>query len=65
MRSYIENKVYADAKPAKFCYVIPCFRYENPRQDVCQEFHQLGIEVFGAENMMADAEVIALAMDHF
>ena len=35
VRSYIENKVYADTKPAKFCYVIPCFRYENPRRDVC------------------------------
>ena len=65
VRSYIENKVYADTKPAKFCYVIPCFRYEKPQAGRLREFHQLGIEVFGAENMMADAEVIALAMDFF
>ena len=65
VRSYIENKVYADTKPAKFCYVIPCFRYEKPQAGRLREFHQLGVEIFGAENMIADAEVIALAMDFF
>lgn len=65
VRSYIENKVYADTKPAKFCYLIPCFRYEKPQAGRLREFHQLGVEIFGAESMMADAEVIALAMDFF
>ncbi len=65
VRSYIENKVYADTKPAKFCYVIPCFRYEKPQAGRLREFHQLGVEIFGAADMMADTEVIAVAMDFF
>lgn len=65
VRSYIENKLYADVKPAKLCYVIPCFRYEKPQAGRLREFHQLGVEIFGAEDMMADAEVISLAMDFF
>lgn len=65
VRSYIENKLYADTRPAKFCYLIPCFRYERPQAGRLREFHQLGVEIFGAESMMADAEVISLAMDFF
>ncbi len=65
VRSYIENKMYADVRPAKFCYVIPCFRYEKPQAGRLREFHQLGVEIFGAEDMAADAEVISLAMDFF
>ncbi|MCI8284064.1 MAG: histidine--tRNA ligase [Firmicutes bacterium] len=65
VRSYIENKLYADTKPAKFCYLTPCFRYERPQAGRLREFHQLGVEIFGAESMMADAEVVSLAMDFF
>ena len=27
VRSYIENKMYADPQPGKYYYIIPCFRY--------------------------------------
>lgn len=65
VRSYIENKVYAGVKPEKVFYIIPCFRYERPQAGRLREFHQLGTEFFGTESMMADAEVISLAMDFF
>ena len=29
VRSYIENKMYADPQPGKYYYIIPCFRYEK------------------------------------
>jgi len=63
VRAFIENKLYADLLPAKYFYIIPCFRYEKPQAGRLREFHQFGIEIFGSDNMMADAEVIGLAMD--
>ncbi|MEA4988720.1 MAG: histidine--tRNA ligase [Anaerovorax sp.] len=63
VRAFVENKLFAEVQPSKYYYVTPCFRYEKPQSGRLREFHQLGIETFGAANMMADAEVIALAMD--
>jgi len=63
VRSFVENKLFADVMPAKYYYITPCFRYEKPQSGRLREFHQCGIEVFGAKDMMADAEVIALAKD--
>lgn len=63
VRAMVEHKLYADVQPLKFYYDIPCFRYEKPQAGRLRAFHQFGVEVFGTENMMADAEVIALAQD--
>lgn len=65
VRSYVEQKLYAGVRPAKLGYQISCFRYERPQAGRQREFHQVGIEYFGAESMMADTEVISLAMDFF
>ncbi len=61
VRSFIENKLYAEPLPAKYYYETPCFRYEKMQKGRQREFHQFGIEVIGAESMLADAEVIAFA----
>lgn len=63
VRAFVENKLFADVMPAKYYYITPCFRYEKPQSGRLREFHQCGIEVFGSKDMMADAEVIALAKD--
>lgn len=63
VRAFVEHKLYADVQPSKFYYIIPCFRYEKPQSGRLREFHQMGIEIFGTDNMMADAEVIGLASD--
>ncbi len=60
-RSYIENSLYANPQPTKLCYIIPCFRYEKPQSGRLREFHQFGIECFGASSPSTDAEVISLA----
>lgn len=65
VRSYVEHKLYAGVNPVKECYIIPCFRYERPQAGRLREFHQVGVEIFGTESMMADTEVIAVAMDFF
>ena len=63
MRSYIEHKKYAEPQPAKYYYNIPCFRYEKPQSGRLRQFHQFGVEVFGAKSMIADAEIISLAYE--
>ena len=63
VRAFVEHKVYAEVQPTKLYYVIPCFRYEKPQSGRLREFHQFGIETFGTDNMMADAEIIALGAD--
>lgn len=61
VRSYIENSLYANPQPTKLSYIIPCFRYEKPQSGRLREFHQFGIECFGASSPATDAEVISLA----
>ncbi len=61
VRSYIENSLYAKPQPTKLSYIIPCFRYEKPQSGRLREFHQFGIECFGASTPITDAEVISLA----
>lgn len=61
VRSLIENGKCSDAMPQKFCYIINCFRYEKPQAGRFREFFQYGVEMFGADSPLADANVIALA----
>lgn len=62
-RAFLEHNYYADAQPSKYYYNIPCFRYEKPQSGRLREFHQFGIETFGTDDMIADAEIIALGYD--
>lgn len=41
----------------------PAFRYEKPQSGRLRQFHQNGVEVFGAKDASVDAEIIALALD--
>ena len=63
VRAFVEHKMYADPQPSKYYYNIPCFRYEKPQSGRQRQFHQFGIEIFGTNDMMADAEVIALGKE--
>jgi len=60
VRSAIENGLVNGALPLKVCYIGGCYRYEKPQAGRLREFHQFGIECFGAAEPAADAEVIAL-----
>ena len=61
-RSYIENSLYANPQPTKLYYLISCYRYEKPQSGRLREFHQFGVECFGAGSDAADAETISLAV---
>lgn len=65
VRAYVENKLYGPeyAKPYKVYYMGAMFRYERPQSGRQREFHQIGVEAFGAESSAIDAETIALGRD--
>ncbi len=64
VRSYLENKRYADKKqPVKFYYVCPIYRYERPQANRFREHFQFGIEIFGSHDPMIEAEVISIAVN--
>lgn len=65
VRSFIENHLYAGPQPTKLFYITSCYRYEKPQAGRLREFHQFGIETFGAAGPAIDAEVISLASELF
>lgn len=61
VRAVVERGEIYGALPLKTCYIGSCYRYEKPQAGRLREFHQFGVECFGAGDPMADAEVILLA----
>ena len=62
-RAAIENGLLGDALPLKVSYVINCFRYEKAQRGRFRQFHQFGVECYGATGPVTDAEVISLAWE--
>ena len=60
-RAFLENGLSNESLPQKICYLTSCYRYEKPQAGRLREFHQFGIECFGATSPLADAEMIMLA----
>lgn len=65
VRSFIENKLYAENLPLKAWYLGPMFRYERPQAGRYREFYQFGFEAFGSSDAMMDAEVIGIVCNLF
>lgn len=64
VRSFIENKMYADViQPVKLYYNGTMYRYERPQNGRLREFTQIGVEVFGSNDPLIDAEVISLPIN--
>lgn len=61
VRSFIENGLANGVLPAKMYYITPAFRYERPQAGRLREFHQFGVEIFGAKSAQTDAEAIQMA----
>ncbi len=64
-RAVLEHGVYNDGYPIKAYYFTSCYRYEKPQKGRQREFHQFGMEVYGAPSYFADAEVICAAHSIF
>ena len=65
VRAFLEHGLFNEALPRKICYLTSCYRYEKPQAGRLREFHQFGVECFGAGAPLADAEVISLASSFF
>ncbi|MGN0989615.1 MAG: histidine--tRNA ligase [Eubacteriales bacterium] len=61
VRLALEHGCLNDALPFKAYYLITAFRYEKPQAGRYREFNQFGMELFGAGDPSADAELISVA----
>ncbi len=62
VRAFISGGLQQDL-PCKFFYAGPAFRYERPQKGRFRQFHQLGVELLGVAEPLADVEMIALGWD--
>jgi len=60
MRAILQHGLL-QAAPLRFFYTGPMFRYERPQKGRMRQFNQIGVELVGAAEPLADIEVIALA----
>jgi len=60
MRALIEHKLYALDSISKLYYLGPMFRHERPQKGRYRQFHQIGAEVTGATDPIADAQVLLM-----
>ncbi len=64
-RAYLEHALYNDGLPVKAYYLLSCYRYEKAQAGRQREFHQFGMETYGAADAKADAEMICAASSIF
>ncbi|MBR2712273.1 MAG: histidine--tRNA ligase [Bacilli bacterium] len=64
VRSVIENKLYVNL-PLKLWYIGPMFRYERPQAGRYRQFTQAGVEIFGDETPLMDANVISIMVKFY
>ena len=65
VRAMLENGLYNAGYPVKLYYLTSCYRYEKPQAGRLRELHQFGVEMFGAAEPVADAQIIAMALSAF
>jgi histidyl-tRNA synthetase len=57
-RAYIEHQMHRRSEIERLYYVGPMFRYERPQKGRLRQFSQIGVEVFGSDHPMIDAETL-------
>ena len=64
VRAFVEHSLHrrvASGYPERYFYMGPMFRYERPQKGRQRQFHQIGVELLGASEALADAETIHMA----
>ena len=59
----VAEEMRMDTKPLRLSYFGQCYRYEEFKKGRYREFFQYGVELVGASGPLAEAEVIALAIN--
>ncbi len=60
VRAYIEHGMMNRPQPVRLYYFGPFFRYERPQSGRYRQFWQFGLEVFGEDTPIADAQLIQI-----
>lgn len=63
VRAYLEHGMVSGPQPVKLFYCGPMFRYDRPQAGRYRQFHQFGLETFGAAGPAADYEIVALTWE--
>ncbi len=64
-RAVLEHALENEGLPIKASYFVSCYRYEKPQAGRLREFHQFGLEEYGTQSPIADAELICAAQSIF
>lgn len=64
-RAVLEHSLENEGLPIKASYFVSCYRYEKPQAGRLREFHQFGVEEYGTQSPLADAEIICVAQSIF
>lgn len=64
-RAVLEHALPNEGLPVKASYFVSCYRYEKPQAGRLREFHQFGLEEYGTQSPVADAELICVAQSIF
>jgi len=65
VRACLENNLIGPDKITKVYYLGPMFRYERPQAGRQRQFHQAGVEAFGSDDPLIDAEMILMNIQLF
>ncbi|PID71482.1 MAG: histidine--tRNA ligase [Desulfobulbus propionicus] len=60
MRAFIENGMHVQQPVQRLFTIGPMFRHERPQKGRQRQFHQLDVEIIGAQEPQIDAELIAM-----
>lgn len=63
VRAFVEHALHrsvATGFPERYYYIGPMFRYERPQKGRQRQFHQIGAEILGASEALADAETVEM-----
>lgn len=62
VRAFVEHHLEQRGGSQNLYYIGPMFRAERPQKGRQRQFHQFGAEIIGADDPIADVEIIAFMM---
>jgi histidyl-tRNA synthetase len=60
VRAYLESSLLQRDPAARLFYRGPMFRRERPQRGRYRQFHQIGVEMLGRDDPLADAELLVM-----
>jgi histidyl-tRNA synthetase len=64
VRAYLETELVSRAPASRLWYAGPMFRRERPQRGRFRQFQQIGAEVLGRNDPLADAELLVMLMHY-